>query len=47
MGREFMRKKFNFFTQGCAILFTPTTILVSPYQALKFFNLNKSPIVQF
>jgi hypothetical protein len=28
-------------------LFTPTTVLVSPYQVLKFFNPSSIPMVQF
>jgi hypothetical protein len=42
-----MCKKSNFSIQGCAILFTRTTILVSPDQVLNFFNPNSIPMVQF
>ncbi len=40
---EFMRKKFDFSTQGHAILFAYTTILISPDQALEFFATRLTP----
>jgi hypothetical protein len=46
MTRKFMCKKFNFSIQGCAILFTCTTIFVSPNQVLKFLNPNSTPMVR-
>ncbi len=45
MSREFMRKKFDFSTQGCATLCACTTTPILPNQALNFFELSLTPIL--
>jgi len=43
MIHKFMHKKFDFSTQGCAILFTHITTLILLDQTLDFFNSNSIP----
>jgi hypothetical protein len=38
-----MHRKFDFSTQGCAILFTHITTLILPDQTLDFFDSNSIP----
>ncbi len=43
MIRKFMHKKFDSFTQGCAILFTCTITSISLNQALEFLYSSPTP----